>query len=65
MWRDGFRNWSQLGEFPPGHLPDGWASYAHLDEIDGGIYSHSVIIHDQHCVDPTDDRIHTQSIEGT
>ncbi|TRY77128.1 hypothetical protein TCAL_15973, partial [Tigriopus californicus] len=46
-------------------ISDGWSSYAHLDEIDDGIYSHSVIIHDQHFVDPTDDCIHTQSVEGT
>eukprot|EP00094_Tigriopus_californicus_P002095 TCALIF_02019-PA protein Name:"Protein of unknown function" AED:0.05 eAED:0.12 QI:0/0/0/0.5/1/1/2/0/136 len=44
---------------------DGWASYAHIDQINGGIYSHSVIIHDRNFVDPLDDRIHTQSIEGT
>ncbi|TRY62582.1 hypothetical protein TCAL_02653 [Tigriopus californicus] len=46
-------------------MSDGWASYAHSDQINGGIYSHSVIIHDRNFVDPLDDRIHTQSIEGT
>ncbi|TRY80864.1 hypothetical protein TCAL_14077 [Tigriopus californicus] len=43
---------------------DGWARYARINEIDGGIYSHHVIIHDDNFVDPVDERINTQTIEG-
>ena len=28
-------------------MSDGWASYHNLDQIQGGIYTHSVIIHDR------------------
>lgn len=31
----------------------------------GGIYTHKVIIHEEHFVDPDDDIIHTQNIENT
>ncbi|TRY81225.1 hypothetical protein TCAL_10446 [Tigriopus californicus] len=43
---------------------DGWAGYAHLNEINGGMYSHEVVIHEDNFVDPDDERINTQSIEG-
>ncbi len=46
-------------------ISDGWASYAHIDEIQGGIYSHDVIIHEEHYVDPDDPDIHTNTIENS
>ena len=45
-------------------MSDGWVSYHALDQIQGGIYSHEVIIHDQHFVDPQNQEIHTQGIES-
>lgn len=44
---------------------DGWAGYNHIKDIGGGIYTHEVIIHQQNFVDPEDERIHTQTIEGS
>lgn len=44
---------------------DGWAGYNGIDQINGGIYSHEVIIHADNFVDPNDERIHTQTIEGS
>ena len=33
---------------PGSHIvSDGWASYANLDQIQGGIYSHSTIVHER------------------
>lgn len=50
---------------PGSHIiSDGWAAYAHVEEIDHGIYTHSTVIHDQNFVDPSDNRTHTQNIEG-
>lgn len=46
-------------------MSDGWASYAAIDQIAGGIYRHETIIHEQHFVDPEDETIHTQNIENT
>ena len=40
-------------------MSDGWAAYAHIDQIQGQDYSHSVIIHDQNFVDLNDPEIHT------
>ena len=45
-------------------ISDGWAAYANLDTMDGGIYQHDVIIHEQNFVHPNDDEIHTQNIEN-
>ncbi len=45
-------------------ISDGWASYTDIDQIGGGVYTHDVIIHDQHFVDPTDPDIHTQNVEN-
>jgi transposase-like protein len=50
---------------PGSHIiSDGWAAYANIDRIGHGIYSHSVIIHQQNFVDPQDAEIHTQNIEN-
>lgn len=44
-------------------VSDGWAAYAHIDEIGHGIYTHSVIIHNENFVDPNDPDVHTQNVE--
>lgn len=50
---------------PGSHIvSDGWASYANISTLNHGIYSHSVIVHQQHFVDPNDADIHTQNIEN-
>eukprot|EP00095_Tigriopus_kingsejongensis_P005276 snap_masked-scaffold464_size163657-processed-gene-0.13 protein:Tk05276 transcript:snap_masked-scaffold464_size163657-processed-gene-0.13-mRNA-1 annotation:"PREDICTED: uncharacterized protein LOC103309975" len=48
--------------WPGSHIiSDGWASYAHLALIDGGSYTHEVVIHEEACVDPDDPSVHTNS----
>ena len=50
---------------PGSHIiSDGWPSYARIENINGGIYTHQVIIHEQHFVDPDDSNIHTQNVEN-
>ncbi len=46
-------------------MTDGWASYADIDQIDGGIYTHDVVIHERHFVNPDDPNVHTQNIENS
>ena len=43
---------------------DGWASYAGIENLQDGIYSHSVVIHERNLVNPQDNDIHTQNIEN-
>jgi hypothetical protein len=43
-------------------ISDGWQSYNDIGAIQGGIYTHDVIIHEDHFVAPNDDEIHTQNI---
>jgi len=38
--------------------------YADIDKIVGGIYTHDVIIHQQHFEDPNDSEVHTQNVEN-
>ncbi|KAK6993536.1 hypothetical protein BgiMline_010089 [Biomphalaria glabrata] len=50
---------------PGSHIiSDGWAAYGNISRIQNGIYSHSVIIHEQNFVDPNDSNIHTQNVEN-
>jgi transposase-like protein len=55
-------NYTQSRYIQPGTLiiSDGWRAYNRLDEIDGGIYEHQVIVHQQNFVDP----VHTQNVEN-
>ena len=51
---------------PGSHIiSDGWAAYANIDQIGNGIYTHSVVVHERHFVDPDHPAIHTQLIENT
>ncbi|GFR96552.1 hypothetical protein ElyMa_004454400 [Elysia marginata] len=45
-------------------ISDGWVAYAQIGDMDGDIYSHHVIIHDDHFVDPDDPEIHTNNVEN-
>ena len=35
-----------------------------FEDINHGIYTHDVIVHQEHFVDPNDDAIHTQNVEN-
>jgi hypothetical protein len=41
-------------------ISDGWPT---LHTIDGGVYTHDVVIHDLHFVDPINNETHTKNIE--
>ncbi|KAK6962554.1 hypothetical protein BgiMline_032659 [Biomphalaria glabrata] len=45
-------------------VSDGWAAYANIANINNGVYSHSVVIHQDNFVDPNDSDTHTQNIEN-
>jgi len=50
---------------PGSHIiSDGWAAYAHIDQIRHGIYTHAVVVHQHHFVDPNDAQVHTQTVEN-
>jgi transposase-like protein len=46
-------------------ISDMWPAYAGIGQINNGVYLHDTVNHTQHFVDPQDDTIHTQNIEGT
>ena len=39
-------------------------SYAQIDQIQEGIYTHDTVIHKHNFVDPNDDEIHTQNVKN-
>lgn len=45
-------------------ISDGWAAYANIENLNNGIYTHSVVNHRLNFVDPNDPETHTQSIEN-
>lgn len=45
-------------------LSDGWAAYRNLHNLNGGVYLHDVVIHDQHFVDPIYPEISDKYISG-
>ena len=45
-------------------ISDGWAAYGNIPNIQNGIYSHSVVVHEHNFVDPNDPIVHTQNIEN-
>src|SRR6218665_1168720 len=46
-------------------ISDGWRSYSNLETLAGGIYMHSVVIHERNFVAPADDMLHSQNMENT
>lgn len=50
---------------PGSHImSDGWAAYANIRAIQHGIYLHSVVVHQQHFIDPQDSDVHTECVEN-
>ena len=50
---------------PGSHIvSDGWASYRNIENIDNGVYTHDIIVHETNLVDPADETIHTQNVEN-
>ena len=45
-------------------VSDGWASYANIENMNGGVYTHQVIMHEENFVDPNDGSVHTQNVEN-
>ncbi|XP_050502315.1 uncharacterized protein LOC126883535 [Diabrotica virgifera virgifera] len=45
-------------------VSDGWRAYTNIGRLEGGVYEHRVVIHQQNFVDPDDDSVHTQTIES-
>jgi len=45
-------------------ISDMWPAYATIDQLNNGVYAHDTVNHSLHFVDPVDDTIHTQNIEG-
>ncbi len=45
-------------------ISDAWAAYARVDQIQGGVYAHDVVVHQHNFVDPDDNTIHTNTVEG-
>jgi hypothetical protein len=44
-------------------MSDGWQSYYGISEIDNGLFSRDVIIHEDNFVHPYNDGINTQNVE--
>jgi hypothetical protein len=48
---------------PGSHIiSDGWAVYAHIDQIQGAVYTRETVIHDVNFVNPDNQDIHTQNL---
>jgi transposase-like protein len=45
-------------------ISDAWQAYNGVSHINHGVFSHSVIVHEDNFVDPRDSDIHTQTIES-
>ena len=45
-------------------VSDGWGGYRNIEAIRGGIYTHSVIIHEDNFVHPNNPEMHTQNVEN-
>ncbi len=45
-------------------VSDGWASYEDIPILQGGIYTHDVVIHEENFVDPNDPEVHIQTVES-
>lgn len=50
---------------PGSHIvSDGWAAYANIQQLNHGIYTHSVVIHQANFVDPNEPETHTENVEN-
>ena len=50
---------------PGSHIvSDGWRAYNNIANWSNGIYTHSVIVHQQNFVDPLEPETHTQNVEN-
>ena len=45
-------------------ISDSWAAYHHIDQLNGGVYLHDVVVHEQNFVDPIHADIHTQNVRN-
>lgn len=45
-------------------ITDAWRGYFNVGNINNGVYRHHVVVHEHAFVDPNDNSIHTQTIEG-
>ena len=45
-------------------ISDGWAVYNNLAQLNGGVYLHDVVVHQQNFVDPLHPEVHTQNVEN-
>uniref|UniRef100_A0A6P7GTL5 Uncharacterized protein LOC114342783 n=1 Tax=Diabrotica virgifera virgifera TaxID=50390 RepID=A0A6P7GTL5_DIAVI len=67
FWYDRKEQWKIVSRtILPGTLivTDGWGSYRNIGHLDGGVYEHRTVIHQNNFVDPVDDSVHTQTIES-
>jgi transposase-like protein len=55
------KKWIEPGTFI---MSDGWQSYNSIKNIDQGIYSHAVVVHQENFVQPANTGVHTQNIES-
>ena len=50
---------------PGSHIvSDGWAAYKGIGQLNGGVYTHAVVVHEDNFVDPNDPETHTQNVES-
>ena len=45
-------------------MSDGWAAYQNIAQLNGGVYLHDAVIHQQNFDDPLRPEVHTQNIEN-
>ena len=45
-------------------ISDGWAAYSNLSQLNGGVYLHDVVVHQENFMDPLHPEIHTQNVEN-
>ena len=45
-------------------MSDGWRAYNNIGQLNGGVYQHDVVVHQQNFFDPVHPDIHTQNVEN-
>ena len=64
-WTNSMAGGAELWLLPGTHImSDGWPAYHNLDQLNGSVYIHDVVIHKQNFVDPLHPEIHTQNVEN-